>query len=352
VRLNGMDPLPESANTFTERLHAAGYHTAAVVSSVILDQSSGLSQGFDVYEDDMPPVLDGSAALSQLQRKGDEAADRALAFLDPAPPSPWLLWLHFYDPHLPYDPPARIRRLTPGRPYDGEVAFVDEQLGRVLARVDRAKTIVVVIGDHGESLGDHGEADHGFFIYDSTMHVPFIVAGPGVAPRVVTEQVRAIDVAPTIEALAGLTPAADLDGESLVPLLGGGSRADPPVSYAASWYPRLHFGWSELRSLRAGEWKYIAAPRPELYDLRVDPGERRNLAGEHRTARPGDDRAAARARLCGRLRAGHGWRVRRGSQGSPARVSAVSRAAQRRAGSARCRTARRGDHLARGDGTG
>ncbi len=280
LRLNGIAPLAESAVTVAERLREAGYQTAAIVASVILDESYGLSQGFARYDDEMPPIAGGSAALSELQRPGREVADLAIRWLDSRPASPWFLWLHFFDPHLPYSAPPEFEKLHPRRPYDAEVASADSALGRVLRRVDRASTFVVVTGDHGESLGDHRELDHGFFVYDATLHVPLIVAGPGLKPAGVGEQVRGVDIAPTLEALAGLAPRPDLDGESLVPLLNGGARRDPPVSYAESWYPRLHFGWSELRAIRAGEWKYIAAPKPELYDLRIDRGEQRNVIAE------------------------------------------------------------------------
>lgn len=280
LRLNGIAPLAESAETVAERLREGGYQTAAIVASVILDESYGLSQGFARYDDEMPPIAGGSAALSELQRPGREVADLAVKWLDARPAAPWFLWLHFFDPHLPYNAPAEFEKRHPRRPYDAEVASVDSSVGRVLSRVDRTSTFLVLTGDHGESLGDHRELDHGFFVYDATLHVPLIVAGPGLKPATVREQVRGVDIAPTLEALAGLPARPDLDGESLVSLLKGGARRDPPASYAESWYPRLHFGWSELGSMRVGEWKYIRAPKPELYDLRADRGEQRNVIDE------------------------------------------------------------------------
>jgi tetratricopeptide (TPR) repeat protein len=191
--------------------------------------------------------------------------------------------VHYYDPHLPYDAPATYAAAAPKRPYDAEIAFTDAQIGRLLTAVDRARTAVIVTADHGEALGDHGEPDHGLFLYDATLAVPLIVAAPGIQPRAVSEQVRHIDVAPTLAALGGITIRHDQgleQGESLMPLLTGGSRQDVPVSIAESWYPRLHFGWSELKSARVGEWKYIAAPKPELYDLRVDRAESKNVASD------------------------------------------------------------------------
>jgi choline-sulfatase len=282
VRLNGMDPLPSSASTIAETLAAAGYRTGAVVGSVILDESYGLAQGFGEYDDRIAAQVRDTVAVSELQRPADQVTAAARRWIA-AQRAPWFLWVHYYDPHLPYAAPARYRALASGRPYDAEVAFTDAQIGALLQGVDRARTAVIVTADHGESLGDHGEEDHGLFLYDSTMKVPMIVVGPGIEPRVITEQVRNVDIAPTIAQLAGVSLPGQLDGESLVPLLEGRSRRDVPVSLAESWYPRLHFGWSELRSARVGEWKYIAAPKPELYDLRTDRGEVRNVIAERGT---------------------------------------------------------------------
>ena len=290
VRLNGMDPLPEAATTIAEALKKGGYRTGAVVGSVILDRSSGLDQGFDAYEDSIAIRPAETMALADLQRSAAQVTAAALSWLKSSPSGsgsrPWFLWAHYYDPHLPYDAPAKYSTAAPGRPYDAEIAFVDAELGTLLSAVDRRRTLVVVTADHGEALGDHGEPDHGFFLYDATLHVPLIVSGPAGAsgrspaqnfvPRVVREQVRSIDIAPTIAAVAGVEAGSSFDGASLVPLLEGGSRKDVPVSLAESWYPRMHFGWSELRSARVGEWKYIAAPKPELYDLRNDRNEMQN----------------------------------------------------------------------------
>jgi choline-sulfatase len=294
VRLNGMDPLPSSAVTLAEQLKAAGYQTGAVIGSVVLDQSYGLAQGFDDYDDSIAATPRATIAMADLQRTAGEVTAAAGKWVS-SQKGPWFLWVHYYDPHLPYDAPSRYAAAAPGRPYDAEIAYVDSEIGVLLKGVDRARTSIVVTADHGEALGDHGEPDHGFFLYDATLRVPLIVASPGIKPRLVAEQVRSIDIAPTIAALAGLAPARLPDGgESLVPLLGGGSRAEIPVSLAESWYPRLHFGWSELRSARVGEWKYIAGPKPELYDLRVDAAETKNAIA---------DRAAVAGRLAKDLQA-------------------------------------------------
>jgi len=285
IRLNGMNPLPASATTLAERFKASGYATGAVVASVILDEAHGLGQGFDAY-DDRIAAPGGDVALSTLQRRADDVTDRALAWLRAHAGSSrrgpggggWFLWVHYYDPHLPYDAP-QARGAIANQPYDGEIAYVDQQIARLLRGVDASRTLIALTSDHGEALGDHGESDHGYFIYDSTLHVPLIIAGPGIAPRVVTEQVRSIDIKPTLEDLAGIGQQ-PVDGESLRGLMNGAARRDVPPSYAESWYPKLHFGWSELKSLRVGEWKHIAAPRPELYDLRTDKGETKNVIAQ------------------------------------------------------------------------
>ena len=275
ARLNGMNPLPADANTLAERFTAAGYDTAAVIGSVVLDRSYGLDQGFTHYDDRMDVPPSDVVAIADLQRPASAVTAAAVSWLEGRSSAggkrrPWFLWAHYYDPHLPYEAPQKYAAAFPGRPYDAEIAFVDAELGRLLASVDRQRTLVIVTADHGEALGEHGEPDHGFFLYDSTLHVPLIVAGSGVrAGRVVAEQVRSIDIVPTIADLVGLPPER-ADGESLVPVMQGRARKDVPVSFAESWYPLLHFGWSELRAARVGEWKYIAAPKPELYDLRTD----------------------------------------------------------------------------------
>ena len=277
IRLNGMDPLPADATTLAERMKSAGYRTWAVVGSAVLDKALGLGQGFDSYDDEIATPASGTLTMASLQRTASEVTAAAKAWLRDQR-APWFLWVHYYDPHLPYDAPGRFTKAAPGRPYDAEIAYVDAQIGALLTAIDRDRTVVVVTSDHGEALGEHGEPDHGFFLYDATLHVPLIIAGPGIKPSVVQEQVRSIDIAPTIARLAGAAPDAHpAAGENLGVLFNGGSRTEIPVSVAESWYPRLHFGWSELRSARVGEWKYIAAPKQELYDLRVDAGESKNL---------------------------------------------------------------------------
>ncbi len=288
--------LPATIPTLATVLHAAGYHTAAFVSSFVLRGSTGLSRGFDVYNDQFEGSGRSRLTLSSLERRGPAVAREVTAWLASAP-SPRFLWVHFYDPHAPYDAPQAFAARLPGRPYDAEVATSDFALSTVLAALSseqRAGTVIAVTGDHGESLGEHGESEHGILLYDATLHVPLILQGPGVPHgATVKRQVRHVDLLPTLTELVGVASASQVDGVSLTPLwkeAAQGSLGDAPVSYAESRFGELHFGWSPLRSARDGRWKFIAGPDAELFDLKDDPGERANL----RTTRP--DTAAGLAR--------------------------------------------------------
>jgi arylsulfatase A-like enzyme len=278
---NGSYVLEESARTLAERLKELGYTTGAFVASFVLSRSFGLAQGFDLYVDRFDPS-GARYSFSDLQRRGSEVAGDAAAWLTEARGKgrPVFAWLHLYDPHTPYDAPAAFAKRLPDQPYNAEVAAADWAVGYFLQAAGDEflkNALVIVTSDHGESLGDHGEPEHGIFLYDSTIKVPLIIAGPGVpAGSAVSEQVRHIDLLPTIlELLNERADAADtrLSGESLVPLMHGQRRVKVPLSYSESWYQRLHFGWSELRAVRTGDWKYVAAPRSELYDLKKDAGE-------------------------------------------------------------------------------
>ena len=173
VRLNGMDPLPDTAVTIAERLKAAGYRTGAIVGSVVLDQSYGLSQGFDDYDDAIAAPPKDTMAMADLQRTAGDVTALGREWIE-RQRAPWFLWVHYYDPHLPYAAPATFQAAAPGRPYDAEISYVDSELAALLKPLDRARTAIVVTGDHGEALGEHGEADHGFFLYDATLRVPLI----------------------------------------------------------------------------------------------------------------------------------------------------------------------------------
>lgn len=280
VRDNFGASLPAGVPTLAETLAAGGWATGAVVGAAVLDAGSGLERGFQSY-DDLRPAASGAAA--PVERDGGEVIDHALALLERLRAGPFLLWVHLYDAHLPYQPPAPYSELYASDAYGGEVAYLDALVGRLTERLRVAgvrDVLVVVAGDHGEGLGEHGEPDHGVFLYDSTLHVPLLLWAPGTLRRArIDRVVRDIDVMPTLLDLLGLEVPPGVAGRSLRPLLEG--RADPDrLAYAESDYARLHYGWSPLRALRDAAFKYVEAPQPELYDVRADPGETRNLVAE------------------------------------------------------------------------
>jgi arylsulfatase A-like enzyme/Tfp pilus assembly protein PilF len=287
VRDNGGFFLAPDEVTLAERLAAQGYETAATVGAFVLDSKWGLDQGFRRYVDDFDLTNVRAMSLASVKRPGNEVVDRALDWMAQVGGQPFFGWVHLYDPHAPYDSPEPFRGAYPGHPYRGAVAFTDAQIGRVLDFLDTAgladRTIVVVTADHGESLGEHGEETHGFFVYESALRVPLIVRAPGLAtPRRVAQLVRSVDILPTILDLVGAPPAEAIAGRSLAPLLSGTARDLRLDGYGEALYPLHHFGWSALTTLRADRYKLIDAPRPELYDLERDPGETINLYDERR----------------------------------------------------------------------
>ena len=281
ARNNGTFVLDKKNVTLAEMLKGAGYSTHAIISSYVLDSQFGLDQGFDAYDDD----LSGGPQQKMFMFReihANQTADKAIAWLKTGRPAkqPFFLWVHFFDPHADYEPPASFADRFPGERYEGEIAFADQQFGRVLAALDELKltkdTLVVMTGDHGESLGDHGERTHGIFVYDSTTHVPMLFSGAGIPARGrVDPLVRTIDIVPTILGLLHIKPPA-MDGRSLLPLMNG-EKDDPRIAYSESFAPRLNFGWSDVRTERSKETRVIDAPRPEMYDLRRDNEERTNL---------------------------------------------------------------------------
>ncbi|MDP9268186.1 MAG: sulfatase-like hydrolase/transferase, partial [Acidobacteriota bacterium] len=278
--------------TLAKVLRQAGYRTGAVVGSAVLDSRFGLDQGFDLYYDhfDFNRLLETN--IDEMERPGNEVVDKALAWLDKNGAQRFLLWVHIYDPHYPYRPPSPFREQYKSNPYDGEIAFADAQVGRLVSALKRKdlyqRTMIVLLGDHGEGLGEHDEKTHGFFIYNSTLHVPLIFklpaklpagASPGKA-RVVADDVSLVDVLPTILNVAAVDVPSGVQGRSLLPLLRGTKPERESVLYSETLLPRLHFDWSELRGLQAGGYHFIAAPKPEVYDLANDPHELHNLFAE------------------------------------------------------------------------
>jgi len=281
VRNNALSRLDADREVLAAILRRNGYRTAAFVSSVVLDRITGLDRGFELYDDSVR--VGERVAFDYQERSAAQTNDAALDYLDRLE-EPFFLWVHYFDPHLPYVPPEPFRTRFRDRPYDGEIAFMDHELGRLLAAVGkRARSLLIVVtGDHGESLGEHGERAHGVFVYQATQRVPLILAGPGV-PRgkVIAERVGLVDVAPTVLDILGLSPLPDADGRSLLPLLLG-EKSAPGVYELESLFPYYAYGWEPLRGLVRGDYKFIEAPRDELYRLSSDPEEKTNLA-ESRT---------------------------------------------------------------------
>jgi arylsulfatase A-like enzyme/Tfp pilus assembly protein PilF len=284
VRDNASTPIPSGTATLATLLKSRGYRTGGFVGAFILGPEYGFAQGFDSFDATFAKF--NTSMKLQAQRRAGEVTDAALKWLRSAQPSalspqPFFLWAHYYDAHSPYDPPAAFRTKFPKSPYDGEIAYVDSNIGRLVAALEASgqldRTLVVVAADHGEGLGDHGEQEHGLFLYESVLHVPWIMRLPAHASAgaVVNAQVRSIDLLPTMAAVVGAS-VPKVDGVNVMPFVGGAAPRDPAPSYAETFYPKWHFGWSELKSVRVGDWKYIDAPKPELYDMRTDASERKN----------------------------------------------------------------------------
>jgi arylsulfatase A-like enzyme/Tfp pilus assembly protein PilF len=279
--------LPDSADTLAEAARAKGFATGAFVGAFPVDRQFGLAQGFDVYDDLAGRSVD-PAEFTFNERPAAEVVAAARAWIEQQQ-KPWLAWVHVFDPHTPYAPPAPFDAQYPGDPYAGEVAYTDHALGPLLdlARRSARPTTVIVTSDHGEGLGDHGEPTHGVFAYESTLRVPLILAQlgahTGAAPaRGATSDVpvRHVDILPTIAGLIGLDVADDLPGRTLLGAANG--EREPRHAYFEAMTPMLKRGWAPLRGVIVGREKYIDLPIEELYDLAADPGEARNLAAASR----------------------------------------------------------------------
>jgi arylsulfatase A-like enzyme/Tfp pilus assembly protein PilF len=289
VRENGANALDASHPTLARLLKGAGYETAAFVGAFVLDHRFGLAQGFDTYDDQITRDPDAADRL-EAERPASAVIDRALAWLDhfaiSNQQSAFFVWIHLYDPHAPYTPP---KEFSSGRsPYDGEIAYADAQLARVLQALRTRglmdRTMVVVAGDHGEGLGDHGERTHGMLLYDSTLRVPLVIAAPGRVAETRDEPVSLADLAPTLLRAAGVVPPEGMKGRDLlgatVPgaTMPGAAGASVPDLYSETEYPRVA-GWSPLQALTDGRWMTIRAGAAlEVYDLRADPRQEHDLS--------------------------------------------------------------------------
>jgi arylsulfatase A-like enzyme/Tfp pilus assembly protein PilF len=296
VRDNGFFVLGASPPTLAEEFARAGWETAAFVSAAVLERKYGFDRGYAMFDDDLSAPFafhrDDLAPLESghqnVERRGAATVERAVAWLSANAGSPFFLTLHLFDPHDPYDPPVPCRAADASSLYDGEVTAADGCVKRLLRALDDSRrldcTWVAVVADHGEGLGEHGESVHGFFVYDSTLRVPWILRGPGVSGgRVIEDAAALADVAPTLLELAGMGGAFG-QGESRAAALSGAGRAGSFVAdqgvYVETLRPLTSYGWSELVGLRTGRWKLIRAPRPELYDLAADPRELANRHGD------------------------------------------------------------------------
>jgi arylsulfatase A-like enzyme/cytochrome c-type biogenesis protein CcmH/NrfG len=275
-------PLAADHPTWAELLKPQGYQTAAFIGAVILDSKQlapGFDRGFDFY-DNFPEHTKTKERWGRVERRGMEVVQHAEGWLDAHRAGPRFVWVHLYDPHDPYEPPEPFASLYKDRLYDGEIAYADSALGHFMAYLKKQGwydgAVVVVVGDHGEGLGEHDEDTHGIFLYDSTTHVPLMMKLPGedAKGREVAAQVRTTDILPTVLDVVGVQVPARLDGESLRPYFVG--EAAGRTAFGETDYP-LRFGWAPLRSVRDREVKFIEAPRPEVYDLHADPKELRNI---------------------------------------------------------------------------
>ena len=275
-------PLAPEHTTLAEILQKQGYRTAAFIGAVILDSKTlapGLDRGFDYY-DNFPEHSQTKSRWGRVERRGMEVVAHAEGWLTKHPSGSHFVWVHLYDPHDPYEPPMPYSQIYKDHLYDGEIAYADSALAHFIAYLKRSgaysNSIIVVVGDHGEGLGEHHEDTHGIFLYDSTTHVPLIIKLPGglSAGTTVTAQVRTVDIVPTLLELAGAPAPKKLDGESLQPYFAGKDEASRPA-FGETDYP-LRFGWAPLRSVRSDGYKFIEAPRPELYDLQSDAAESSN----------------------------------------------------------------------------
>jgi choline-sulfatase len=293
-----LDVLAPDVPTLAERFHAAGYRTAAFVGTTSLDHSRGLDRGFDVYDDDFGPP--GKRVSGYERGAASEVVDEALAWLPAPDDKPVFLWAHLADSMAPHNLPRAVAKDFPGRAYDGEIAFVDGSMGRLIAgvRSRRPHTLVVALADHGESLGDHGEDTFGYFLYSPTTRVPLVISMPGRIPSGVRvgPVVRTVDLVPTLLDLVGLDAISGADGVSLVPLMVGRSTEGPGPAAMENLSLRTKYGLAPVFALRSGPYLYVKAPRPELYDSAQDPQEK-------------DDASARLPRVAARLASDLGSRL-------------------------------------------
>ncbi len=286
IHINGSGALSTQALTLAEILQESGYSTSAFIASFVLDARWGLKQGFDYYDDKIKMTKDRMFDIGAVQRPGNEIVDSAISWLDSQNnQKPLFMWLHFYDPHTPYDPPAEYRRLYPdtvfGR-YDGEIAFMDAQIARFLEYIDQKgfskNALIIAMGDHGEALGEHGEKTHGYFAYQGAIHVPFIIRFPAGAYKgqKIAGPVSHVDVLPTIIDYLKKGSIQNLHGHSLLPAVRKGVTENRAV-FSESLMPHIQYGWAPINAIISGSEKFIDTPKAELFNLKEDPKEQNNI---------------------------------------------------------------------------
>jgi arylsulfatase A-like enzyme/Flp pilus assembly protein TadD len=292
-------PLDPRFRSVAQAFQQDGYVTGAVVSSFVLDRSWGLARGFDYYDDAFSAKAFQVGDPGLVERKAGESVTHAIRWLTDnwqkdrqnKTPRPFFLWLHLYDPHSPYDPPEPYHSEYRSHLYDGEIAYADHELGRLITWMKNNKiyqqSLIVALSDHGESLGEHGEQEHGFFIYNSTVHIPLIVkppAGSGISPGRIAATVETVAVAPTLLQLAGVKDVIEkqFTSPALPQKEANQAQAAARPAYSETFYPFSSFGWSPLHSIQVGHYRYIEAPHPELYDESADPAEANNLISQHK----------------------------------------------------------------------
>ncbi len=286
VRDNGGFLVPQDIVTLAEVFKEKNYRTGAVVGAYVLDSKWGLNQGFDFYYDRFELERKEGFSLADVQRPAGDVITPALDWLEKEKDKNFFLFLHLYDPHTPYEPPSPFKEKYKDNPYLGEVAYTDFELGRLWQYLESAglleKTIIVFSSDHGESLGEHGEGTHGFFIYQEGIHVPLIVAFPFEKLQGISRDTTAslVDVMPTILEMAGLPSPPQVQGKSLVPYFFDSGSTTESLAYSETFYPRFHYGWSDLKSVQTSRYKLIVSPQAELYDLKADPDEAIDIASK------------------------------------------------------------------------
>jgi arylsulfatase A-like enzyme/Flp pilus assembly protein TadD len=284
VRDNGGFLVPESLEFISEVLQKQGFTTAAFIASYVLHSKWGFNQGFNKYSDDFDLTKYKKISLGNVQKRADEVLGDARKWLEENKNKKLFTWIHLYDPHTPYDPPSPFKEKFADRPYRGEVEYLDYELGLFFDWLKKQglydHSLIIMMADHGESLGEHDEDTHGFFIYRPTVWIPLIIHAPFQFPQhKINGIVESIDVAPTILEALGIPKPGSFQGQSLLNLMFGDKEIRKDVAYTETYYPRMHYGWSELKALYYNKnWKYIQAPKQELYDLEQDPDEKENLA--------------------------------------------------------------------------